>query len=116
MMNTTDYIVHICPQGDWRKAQSVGLYRTDSLESEGFIHCSRPDQTLAVLNRFYSGIPDLLLLWIDPQKVQTEIRWETVAGGEFPHIYGPLNLDAVIAVNELNPDADGVYHRLPARP
>ncbi len=116
MMNTTAYIVHICPQGDCLKAQDAGLYRAESLGSEGFIHCSRPDQTLAVLNRFYRGIPDLLLLWIDPQQVEAETRWEAVDGDEFPHIYGPLNLDAVVAVNELNPDADDVYRRLPAGP
>lgn len=116
MMNTTDYIVHICPPGDWLKAQDAGVYRAESLGSEGFIHCSRPAQALDVLNRFYQGVPDLLLLWIDPRQVDAEIRWEAVDGDEFPHLYGPLNLDAVIAVDEVSPDANGVYRRLPAEP
>ena len=116
MMNTSDYIVHICPQGDWLKAQDAGVYRAESLGTEGFIHCSRPAQALDVLNRFYQGVLDLLLLWIDPRQVEADIRWEAVDGDEFPHIYGPLNLDAVIAVDELSPDADGVYRHLPKRP
>jgi uncharacterized protein (DUF952 family) len=58
----------------------------------------------------------LLLLWIDPRQVDAEIRWEAVDGEEYPHLYGSLNLDAVIAVDEVSPDADGVYRHLPPAP
>ncbi len=94
-------IVHICPRQDWLAARGTGVYRAGSLEKEGFIHCSRPEQVLAVANRFYRGVPDLVLLWIDPAQVIAEIRWEAADGEVYPHVYGVLNTDAVEAVSEL---------------
>ena len=105
-------IVHICPQEAWQAAQDNGEYRAASLASEGFIHASRPEQVLQVANRFYRGTPDLVLLWIDPQRVHAQIRWESVDGDLFPHIYGPLNMEAVTAVTDLLPDEDGQFNRL----
>lgn len=105
-------IVHICPREAWRTAQDDGEYLAASLASEGFIHASQPEQVLRVANQFYRGIPDLVLLWIDLQLVRAPIRWENVDGDLFPHIYGPLNTDAVTAVTGLLPDKDGHYDRL----
>ena len=106
-------IVHICSLRDWRMAEQEGEYRAPSLESEGFIHCSRPEQVLSVANRFYPGLPDLVLLSINPEKVRPEIRWEAADGAVFPHIYGPLNLDALTAVRDFPPDEDGIFRALP---
>jgi len=108
-----DRIVHICRHTDWLSALAGSAYRADSLETEGFIHCSRPDQVLKVVNSFYQEIPDLCLLWIAPEKLNAELRWEAVDDDQFPHLYGVLNLDAVIRVSDFNPDADGVYRTLP---
>lgn len=102
-------IVHICPRQDWQSAEKNGLYRTESLEQIGFIHCSRPDQVLEVANRYYRGQAGLVLLWIDPQKIQAEVRWETSDGDTFPHIYGPLNIDAVEAVDDFPSAEDGIF-------
>ena len=63
-------------------------------------------------NRFYKGIPGLVLLWIDPEKITSDIRWEAADGTLFPHIYGPINLDAVISVMDFKPDDDGTYRVL----
>jgi uncharacterized protein (DUF952 family) len=109
-------IVHICERGAWEAAQSSGEYRPVSLDSEGFIHCSRPEQILGVVNRFYKEVPDLLLLWIDPNKVRAEIRWEAADGEVFPHIYGPLEVEAVSVATGLVPDENGEYTRLRLRP
>lgn len=109
-MINMDWIVHMCPRHAWEAAQMDGEYRADSLASEGFIHCSRPEQIAAAGNRYYAGARDRLLLWIDPQRVQSEIRWEPSHGELFPHIYGPLNLDAVLAVRPYPPDEHGVFH------
>lgn len=106
-------IIHLCPKQDWEKAIDHGEYQTASLQLEGFIHCSHPDQVLGVANRYYQGIQDVVLLWIDPKKVKTEVRWEESDGDIFPHIYGGLNLDAVLAVCEFSADKDGVYRNLP---
>ena len=103
-------IYHITSRAEWEDAQKQGCYSNTSLASEGFIHCSRRDQILSVVNDFYRGKPDLLLLCIDEDKVQAELRWESPVHpklamvGEtshetvFPHLYGTLKLDAVVAV------------------
>lgn len=111
-----EYIVHLCPSQDWQKAKTSGEYRAASLEEERFIHCSRPDQILDVANRFYRQMPDLVLLWIDPNLVIYDIRYErpeAESEQDFPHIYGPLNLDAVVAVSSFPPHPDGFYRSIP---
>ena len=110
MPEITNSITHICPRQDWQAAEKSGLYRAESQEQVGFIHCSRPDQVVQVANHYYRGQTGLVLLWIDPQKVQAEIRWESADGDTFPHIYGPLNMDAVYAVDDFPPSEDGTFH------
>jgi uncharacterized protein (DUF952 family) len=107
-------IVHICRKGEWESAQQVGTYEADTLNIEGFIHCSRPEQVLKVANTYYAGTDDLVLLWIDPGKLTADLRWEHSDGDVFPHLYGPLNLDAVVAVMDFPSDPDGLFRTLPA--
>ena len=97
-----DPIHHIAVTAEWEAAQTVGEYRRStrelSLEEEGFIHCSTTEQWPATLERFYAdGVDPLVLLTIDPERVVSEIRVE----GGFPHIYGPLPVDAVISAEPL---------------
>lgn len=106
-------LLHICTHSNWQHAQQHGTYAPASLEEEGFIHCSRPEQLLEVANYFYRQSPPLVVLWIAPSKVNAEIRWEAVGQDNFPHIYGPLNLDAVDATLDFPPEADGVFRVLP---
>ncbi len=108
-------IVHLCPRVTWDMAQGKGEYQSPSLEMEGFIHCSAPEQVLQIANAFYRGKRGLALLWINTQQVQPEIRWETadVPGEVFPHIYGSLNLDAVIDVWDFTPNPDGSFYMIP---
>jgi uncharacterized protein (DUF952 family) len=106
-------IVHICETRAWEEAQQRGEYRPASLESEGFIHASRPEQALQVANRFYTGQSDLLVLWVDPQRLRASIRYEPADGELYPHIYGVVNLEAVLRVLAFPADADGVYRHLP---
>jgi len=112
----TDFIYHITTQASWSVSQSSGAYTTESLESQGFIHCSNVDQILRVANSFYHDQPGLVILMIDPSRIKHVLRWEpgTDKTDElFPHICGPLNLDAVTRVFDFAPDADGKF-RLPA--
>jgi len=102
-------LVHLCQEKDWLDAHELGIFKSKSLDHEGFIHCSQPQQILPVANRFYQGIPGLVLLWIDPEKINSIIRWEAADGALFPHIYGPINLDAVFLVTNINPDDDGIF-------
>jgi len=108
-------IVHLCLRAHWEAAQAMGVYHSSSLDEVGFIHCSRPEQILGVANSYFQGTDNLALLWINPQRVESEIRWEVSDGQVFPHIYGPLNLAAVVAVSELSPDVDGIF-RMVSKP
>ena len=104
-------ILHICPASAWQAAQKLGSYRGDTLETEGFIHCSTPEQIVSVANRFYRGQTGLVLLVIDRAQVQAPVRDENLEGGDilFPHIYGPLNLGSVVDVRPFEPQPDGAF-------
>jgi uncharacterized protein (DUF952 family) len=113
-------IYHITSRSAWGEAHQSGEYRAESLESEGFIHCSTEAQVLPVIEKFYMGQPDLLLLMIDPALLTSDLKWEPPSGGApppgvpegdlFPHIYGPLNLEAVVKAVDLESKPDGNYN------
>ena len=112
-------IYHITNRAAWQAAENRGCYSAPSLTREGFIHGSAKDQILRVANDFYRGVPDLLLLCIDENRLSAELRWEAPAHPDsdaaelvssdalFPHIYGVLNLDAVTAAIEFSACDDG---------
>ena len=102
-MRSERVILHITSRQQWEAAQAAGEYRGDTLDSDGFIHCSMRQQVMEVANANFRGQRDLVLLCIAEDQVQAEIRYEDLyrAGQKFPHIYGPLNLDAVVAVEEV---------------
>jgi uncharacterized protein (DUF952 family) len=107
-------IYHITAQSEWEQAVMMGLYRADSLETDGFVHCSARQQVPHTAKRYFSDRQGLVLLCIDPARVRAEIRWEASLGDEkFPHIYGPLNVDAVVRVLDFESDQDGFF-QLPA--
>ncbi|AFZ24014.1 hypothetical protein Cylst_1743 [Cylindrospermum stagnale PCC 7417] len=106
-MNT---IFHITQRQQWQDAKVLESYRGDTLDSEGFIHCSTARQLVKVANRFFSTQNDLVILFIDSDKVQAEIRYELAEVDElFPHIYGALNIDAVFQVIDFEPGEDGFF-------
>jgi len=93
-------ILHIVRRDDWLAATSAGAYEPPSLEREGFIHFSLPDQVLRVANAWYRGEDDLVLLVVDPSRLDAELRYEEPEQGapRFPHLYGPLDTKAVVRV------------------
>ena len=87
---------------EWEAAKGSGEYRAASLADEGFIHCSFEDQLDAVLRRYYSGAGSLNVLEIDPVRLTAELVEEPSTNDEiYPHIYGPLNIDAVVGVSKM---------------
>lgn len=104
-------IVHIAARADWESARSSGSYAHASLASEKFIHCSTPDQFLSVANYNFRNSSDLVLLVIDTEKLQAEVRHENLEGGLtlFPHVYGHIAVAAVTDVIAFAPDRDGVF-------
>lgn len=97
-------IYHVVTKTNWEQALVQGWYAADSLATEGFIHTSKHEQVAGVLERYYAGQTDLLLLHIDETKLTAPLKYELApsVNEEFPHIYGRLNLDAVVAVANLN--------------
>lgn len=114
----TERILHLVANETWLAAVKGGAYHADSLSTEGFIHCSKPSQIVDVANNFYRGQQGLVLLVIDPSRLEAELKWEPPAepaptearaGDLFPHVYGPLNLDAVVKVLKFKPLAGSTF-------
>jgi len=97
------YIYHITTAAAWEKAQTTGAYITDSLSTEGFIHCSTQNQVAGVLDRYYKGQTNLVKLTIEKFKVTSPLIFElaTSINEVFPHIHGPINLSAVIKAESI---------------
>ncbi|MEP7023595.1 MAG: DUF952 domain-containing protein [Actinomycetota bacterium] len=108
-------IYHIASAADWAQARAAGEYTTSTrgltLDQVGYLHAAHAHQVAGVANAFYAGEPDLVVLVIDTALVGPEIRLDSVPGSDepFPHIYGPLNADAVTAVLPLRPGPDGRF-------
>ncbi|MCB0060761.1 MAG: DUF952 domain-containing protein [Caldilineaceae bacterium] len=104
-------IYHMLPAEEWQRLNPREPYAAATLETEGFIHCTQElDRLLWVANRFYRQLPgDFLLLEIDPTRLQAELRWEEADGYLFPHIYGPVNRDAICQVLPFPRNNDGEF-------
>ncbi len=106
-MNT---ILHITLADRWTQAKNLGSYRSDTLATEGFIHCSTLTQVIGSANRFFKGLQDVVVLVIDRDRVTAEIRDEGIDPHNlFPHIYGELNIDAVVKAIDLETGTDGLF-------
>jgi len=98
-----ELIYHITTKEELEIAIKLGYYEAASLESEGFIHCSKSDQVAGVLNRYYQGKVELLKLEINPDKLTSKMQFDFSPSVKeaFPHVYGRINLDAIEAVIDL---------------
>jgi uncharacterized protein (DUF952 family) len=108
------YIYHITTHQEWITANRNGVYRADTLITEGFIHASNREQIERTANVFFNGQRELVLLCIDCDRLQAPLKHEDLMEENqfFPHIYGELNLSAVIQVVPLESDHDGIF-RIP---
>ena len=110
-------IFHITSYEAWSEAEMNGEYLAESLKTEGFIHCSTLAQVLPVADLYYKEQTGLVLLEIEPTLLSSDLKWEPPSGGtpppgvpagdQFPHIYGPINLNAVLKVVDFDPNPDG---------
>lgn len=104
-------LLHLTERPLWDAARGAGTYemstRGRTLSEEGFIHCSLPHQLAGVAELLYgagsrapAGGPDLVVLVIDADRLPAPVRYESAAPGgeEFPHIYGPVPVEAVVDV------------------
>jgi uncharacterized protein (DUF952 family) len=111
-------LVHLCTREEWDRAQVEGARRTPSLDSDGFVHLSAPRQVHLPANRLFAGRDDVVLLWLDPDRLGAPVKWEPGVPTDpesmrFPHLYGPLPASAVVSVTDYRPGPEGTYAALP---
>lgn len=112
-------IYHITSGATWSKALREGALIADSLARDGFIHCATRSQVLPVANRYYRGQSDLCLLAIEESRLTAPLKWESPTGESaskadpeglhFPHVFGPINLDAVLQAVDLTINSDDTF-------
>ena len=107
----TQHLYHITSEDEWREALAAGEYRSKDFETETFIHCSYAQQLMTVADRRFRGKRDLVLLVIDRSKLNCKIVDENLMGGteRYPHVYGPLPLEAVAKVLPFPSKRDGGF-------
>lgn len=100
---TEKYIYHIVTLTEWELQKNNTHYTHPSLLVEGFIHTSTKEQLAATIKRYYANEEKVVVLTIDSSKVQPEIKYELAPSINqlFPHLFGELNLDAVVEVKVL---------------
>ena len=115
-------IYHIALAAAWEAALTAGEYRLSTLgrtlDDEGFIHASTSAQVREVADRFYAGVREpVVLLTIDERRLTVPLQWDAVPGrpDPFPHLYGALDVGAVVLATPLPRDAEGRL-KLPALP
>ena len=103
-------IYHIVSKSDWEAAKTSDTYQGDTLATEGFIHCSTSEQVVDTANVWFNGRTDLLLLTIDPAKLSAPLKYEDGGDGRmFPHVYGPIEKEAVVGVAEFPLQPNGCF-------
>ena len=107
-------ILKICRAREWAEAERRRRYDGSAVDArDGFVHFSTPEQAPETAARYFAGQADLVLVAVDPDRLGRALAWEPSRGGAlFPHLYGPLALDAVIWVRPLPLGPDG-RHRFP---
>lgn len=104
-------VYHMLPSSVWEAAAEENAYHAATLASEGFVHCTAELPLLEqVANRFYRSQPgDWLILLVDLDRVAAPVRWEAADDHLFPHIYGPIERQAIVETIPFPRREDGSY-------
>lgn len=90
-------IFHITTAADADRLQVDGVLEPPSLAAEGFVHCSTEAQVVATTAKWFAPDAELVLVELDPERLDAEVRWpEVYSGQRFPHVHGPLRAEAVV--------------------
>jgi uncharacterized protein (DUF952 family)/chaperonin cofactor prefoldin len=110
-MDSNFIIYHLTPADYFNSLPTDQPYRPREFDRDGFIHCTKDEERmLLVANTVYRRVPgDFVLLVIDERKVTSPVKYENVGGILFPHIYGPLNRDAIVRVVAMGRREDGTF-------
>ncbi|MEO1061259.1 MAG: DUF952 domain-containing protein [Actinomycetota bacterium] len=97
-------IFHITTPADAEQLVATGSLEPPSLVTEGFAHCSTAAQVVATTERWMAHVDDLVLVELDVERLDADVRWpEVYPGQRFPHVHGPLDGDAVVRVHPWHP-------------
>jgi uncharacterized protein (DUF952 family) len=104
-------IYKICPAAAWREAERQGVYRGSADDiRDGFIHFSAGAQVAGTAGKHFAGQTGLVLIAVDADVLGAALRWERSRNDElFPHLYGELDLGAVVAIHEMPARSDGTH-------
>ena len=99
-MAASAVIYHMTPRADWEAASPERAFGAATLATEGFVHCTaEPERLLEVANRFYRSTPgEWVILTVATAQLTAPLRWEEADGHLFPHIYGPIDREAIVAI------------------
>lgn len=105
--------LHLTPKDVWDRQRNQSEYIPEAYERDGFIHCTDGDENLlSVATLFYSNdARDFVVLTLAVDKIRSEVKYED-PDRIYPHIYGPLNTDAVIGIKAIERSADGQFDRI----
>ena len=96
-------ILHVTERTDWLSQKHSETFSPADLQREGFVHCCTKEQLPGVLERYFKGRKDLVLIHVDERKLSSPLKYEASTNNEeFPHIYGTINKAAIIAVNDIS--------------
>ncbi|WP_165226905.1 DUF952 domain-containing protein [Aquisphaera insulae] len=97
-------ILRITSRAIWEKARADGEFRSEDLAGEGFIHAATREQLPFVREKFYKDQAGLVVLHVDTDRLTSPVIWENphANGRLFPHVYGPINVDAVTEIRPLD--------------
>jgi len=104
------YIYLLSSQTEYQQALDDGTLMRDSLNSEGFIHASPKSQLNRLANKYYKEKSSPLILMVDKKLISAQVKWEPATGGLYPHIYGPLNVNAITKVEKISLTENGNFH------
>jgi uncharacterized protein (DUF952 family) len=107
-------IYKICTTTEWNEAEHAGVYRGSAVDlKDGFIHFSTSEQAAETAAKWFAGQRDLVLVAVDADVLGDKLKWEPSRGGAlFPHLYGELEIKAVLRVDPLPLDSAG-HHMFP---
>ena len=102
-------IYKLCPSSLWREAEAMGVFRGMPIDfTDGYIHFSTGAQAKETARLHFAGQTDLVLVAVDAGPLGAALKYEPSRGGDlFPHLYGPLDLAAVLSVKPLPLGPDG---------
>ena len=115
MDNRPRHILHVATAAEWEAQQAAPAYAPGAFAREGFVHCCEEGQLAGVLERYFSGRGDLVVLVLDRERLGARVVWENLLGGEelFPHVYGKIEREAIVEARargegtRVNPDTLG---------